>query len=79
MEDNSTMILGPETIGFVIEGLVALLVTWVVKISSDNRKELRKLNGRTIVLEQWREDKVILDDERYEGLERRISNLPCPK
>tara|TARA_Y100000310_G_scaffold344803_1_gene459622 strand:+ start:3332 stop:3553 length:222 start_codon:yes stop_codon:yes gene_type:complete len=73
------MILGPETIGFVIEGLVALLVTWVVKISSDNRKELRKLNGRTIVLEQWREDKVILDDERYEGLERRISNLPCPK
>lgn len=69
------MMIGTGMISPIMEGLVVLLVGWGVKISSDNRRELRKLNGRTIALEQWKKHKITLDDERHQNIERRIDNL----
>ena len=73
MEGSSTVM--PELLVPIMEALIGIILVYGVKVSSDTRRELRKLNGRTGRLEQWKEDFELLDNERFDSVNKRIEAL----
>jgi hypothetical protein len=73
MEGSSTVM--PELLVPIMEALIGIILVYGVKVSSDTRRELRKLNGRTGRLEQWKEDHELLDNERFDSVNKRIEAL----
>ena len=58
-----------------MESLIGIILVYEVKVSSDIRRELRKINNRIGRLEQWKEDHELLDNERFDSVSKRIEAL----
>lgn len=56
-------------------GVMLLLIGFVLKITTDTRQEVRKINGRIGKIEEWRIGQEKLGDERQETVERRFKKL----
>lgn len=59
----------------IMESLIGIILVYEVKVSSDIRRELRKINNRIGRLEQWKEDHELLDNERFDSVSKRIEAL----
>ncbi len=57
---------------YIGEGMVLLLLAFILKLSLSTRDELRMLNGRLTGIEAWREVHVKLVDERHENMKERF-------
>jgi hypothetical protein len=73
MEGGGTVI--PELFVPIMEALIGVVLVYGVKVSSDIRREIRKINNRIGRLEQWKEDHELLDNERFNSVSKRIEAL----
>lgn len=57
------------------QAVIIFLVSFVIKITLDTRRELSKINGRLSRVEEWRNEHVKRFDERAHEIDRRLENL----
>ncbi len=60
---------------YIAVGVLLLILSALLKSTTDTRSEVRKINGRLGRLEEWRMESTKLRDQQQKESERRLEKL----